>query len=67
MLRHARFHVSVGSELRLPSALALTACVLLAFGAAQATAFSYQGYLLSVRADLQQRMEARFGSKAVFA
>jgi predicted transglutaminase-like cysteine proteinase len=48
---------------RLPSTLALTACVLLAFGAAQAAAFSYQGYLLSVRADLQQRMEARFGSK----
>lgn len=48
---------------RLPSARALIACVLLALGTAQATAFSYQGYLLTVRADLQQRMEARFGGK----
>lgn len=49
---------------RLPSARALIACVLLTLGAAQATAFSYQAYLLDVRADLQQRMEDRFGSKA---
>lgn len=49
---------------RLPSARALIACALLGLGAAQATAFTYQAYLLTVRADLQQRMEARFGSKA---
>jgi predicted transglutaminase-like cysteine proteinase len=40
------------------------ACMAVAGMAAQASAFSYQGYLLAVRAALQQRMDARFGSQA---
>jgi predicted transglutaminase-like cysteine proteinase len=39
-------------------------CAVLVASAAQATAFTYQGYLLTVRAELQQRMDVRFGSKA---
>jgi len=42
----------------------LIACLLLVFMAAQATAFTYQGYLLTVRTELQQKMTARFGDKA---
>ncbi|WP_374337612.1 transglutaminase-like cysteine peptidase [Methyloversatilis sp.] len=38
--------------------------MLLLLAAAQATAFSYQAYLLTVRTELQQRMSARFGEKA---
>ena len=52
---------------RLPRARRWVACTLAAItaaAAAQATAFTYQGYLLTVRAELQQRMDARFGSKA---
>jgi predicted transglutaminase-like cysteine proteinase len=39
------------------------ACVALMAVAAQAAAFSYQGYLLSASAGLQQRLEMRFGDK----
>lgn len=58
---------SISLSRRLPRARGWVACALVAVtavGAAQATAFTYQGYLLVVRAELQQRMDARFGSKA---
>lgn len=58
---------SISLPRRLFRARGWVACALVAVtavGAAQATAFSYQGYLLAVRAELQQRMDARFGSKA---
>lgn len=42
----------------------LLACVVLAALASQALAFTYQGYLLTVHAELQQKMTARFGDKA---
>ncbi len=48
----------------LPNRTRLLACAAFAVLASQALAFSYQGYLLTVRADLQQKMTARFGDKA---
>lgn len=56
-MRPSLFHTSL-----LRSRWLGCACMLLV--AAQATAFSYQGYLLTMRAELQQRMTVRFGDKA---
>ncbi len=47
-----------------PNRTRLLACAAFAVLASQALAFSYQGYLLTVRAELQQRMTTRFGDKA---
>lgn len=47
-----------------PNRTRLLACAAFALLASQALAFSYQGYLLTLRADLQQKMTARFGDKA---
>jgi predicted transglutaminase-like cysteine proteinase len=59
-----RFASTLSMPFRPPCARSVIACVAMALMAAQSVAFSYQGYLLVVRAELQQRMEARFGSKA---